>query len=286
MPNMHSTAEMLAAVFWHRLMAWRAAFHRSYPSRLRSSGQPITAIVKLISGWWRPRSGGRAVVGQRPPADTAGPLPRGAAGPSTSSGRPSDQGAWQSDVADRFHPDPGAGERQSRSGGSGTSSNASASPHPGNRRDQPAPAEPLRMPAGCCAHDDPLDGVFRDELVPDDGVHLPGLGIAKIRILRVVLRQRRIIPNEGLEGRVLTFKDGVVIGAAVIEMDMSVNDCCSTRTRGITHQFAPFAAGGCLVPRVAISEPPTSLRQDAISRCTPSPRMLPSVIGGPAGCLG
>ena len=42
---------------------------------------------------------------------------------------------------------------------------------------------------------------------------------------------------------------------------------------------------GSLRRRLARRAKQASLRQDAISLCTPSSRMSPSVIGGPAGCL-
>src|SRR5215510_14335192 len=92
-----------------------------------------------------------------------------------------------------------------------------------------------------------LNGVLRDESVPDEAVYLPRAGCSEIIIEKVSPRQRGVIPDKSFKCRVLPCKNTVTVGSAVVEMSVCIDDCCPAGERGSGHllslQRVPGGAG-------------------------------------------
>src|SRR5262249_6076018 len=80
-----------------------------------------------------------------------------------------------------------------------------------------------------------LDGILGDEFVPDEAVYLPRAGCSEIIIEKVSPWQRGVVPNKSFKSRVLPCKNTVVVGSAVVEMSVCIDDCGSVGERGRCH---------------------------------------------------
>src|SRR5262245_13721367 len=80
-----------------------------------------------------------------------------------------------------------------------------------------------------------LNGVLRDEFVPDEAVYLPRAGCSEIIIEKVSPRQRGVIPDKSFKCRVLPCKNPVTVGSAVVEMNECMDVCCTAVGSGRVH---------------------------------------------------
>src|SRR5215469_801133 len=105
-----------------------------------------------------------------------------------------------------------------------------------------------------------LDGILGDEFVPDEAVYLPRAGCSEIVIEKVSPRQRGVIPDKSFKSRVLPCKNTVVVGSAVVEMSVCIDDCCPAGERGSCHWKMQAAVAGqeCACTASAHAAPPAS----------------------------